>query len=498
METRTYVTRTPDRAGAFKAAAGIIAAQGGNLARVSYNKAVDAHTIFLDVTATEEAHKEIQRMLAQIGYLTDPGEQTRVLVVDLQIPDAPGELYPALEVLDRHQINISYLNYYSGGSPDRRFRMGLLVSQPDAVRHVLEELSALYPVSVVDYDDSETTLDNTVFYLRFGGEMARIAGLSREATLQFIAETDRILQVLDARGEKQRQVFEDVRSFARFVHSRKGAAFHAQLSCMRLSPQVRMTVIEPPCGSNTYILESPEGLTLIDSGFAVYAEEMLALLRQLFPQWQQQKKRLLITHADVDHCGLLSVLGEGKIWLNRKSGEALALQAAGLPDKREEKEQCMGYSRLSRIVSWYHPPAPERFHYFDEKDCGEHDQLLEIGSFQVGDMTFEVWEVSGGHLPGEMAFFCRDRGVAFTGDIVVNIAGFSPELREFSKLAPELMTSVNLDSRKAKAMRFGVLELLGQSPVQPVLLCGGHGPAAWCENGALRPLEKDEQGKGER
>ena len=110
METRTYVTRTPDRAGAFKAAAGIIAAQGGNLARVSYNKAVDAHTIFLDVTATEEAHKEIQRMLAQIGYLTDPGEQTRVLVVDLQIPDAPGELYPALEVLDRHQINISYLS----------------------------------------------------------------------------------------------------------------------------------------------------------------------------------------------------------------------------------------------------------------------------------------------------------------------------------------------------------------------------------------------------
>ena len=44
METRTYVTRTPDRAGAFKAAAGIIAAQGGNLARVSYNKAVDAHS----------------------------------------------------------------------------------------------------------------------------------------------------------------------------------------------------------------------------------------------------------------------------------------------------------------------------------------------------------------------------------------------------------------------------------------------------------------------
>ena len=38
---KTYVTKMPDKAGAFLVAGKIIAEHGGNIVRVNYNKAVD-------------------------------------------------------------------------------------------------------------------------------------------------------------------------------------------------------------------------------------------------------------------------------------------------------------------------------------------------------------------------------------------------------------------------------------------------------------------------
>ena len=42
-----------------------------------------------------------------------------------------------------------------------------------------------------------------------------------------------------------------------------------------------------------------------DTGYACYRDEMLKLIRQLVPEFHGIKKTALITHADVDHCGLL-------------------------------------------------------------------------------------------------------------------------------------------------------------------------------------------------
>ena len=44
----------PDKAGAFLKASEVISFYGGNIVRVSYNKAVDLHTLFIDVSANQE------------------------------------------------------------------------------------------------------------------------------------------------------------------------------------------------------------------------------------------------------------------------------------------------------------------------------------------------------------------------------------------------------------------------------------------------------------
>ena len=51
---KTYVTSMPDDIGAFLKASRCFSALGINITRVSYNKAVDSHTLFIDAEVTKE------------------------------------------------------------------------------------------------------------------------------------------------------------------------------------------------------------------------------------------------------------------------------------------------------------------------------------------------------------------------------------------------------------------------------------------------------------
>ena len=64
----------PDKAGAFLRASRVIAEHGGNIVRVDYNKAVDLHTLFIEVSADEEQHKRILSELESKGYITGTEE----------------------------------------------------------------------------------------------------------------------------------------------------------------------------------------------------------------------------------------------------------------------------------------------------------------------------------------------------------------------------------------------------------------------------------------
>ena len=51
---KTYATSMPNHIGAFLKASKCFAALGINITRVSYDKSVDSHMLFLDVEGTEE------------------------------------------------------------------------------------------------------------------------------------------------------------------------------------------------------------------------------------------------------------------------------------------------------------------------------------------------------------------------------------------------------------------------------------------------------------
>lgn len=480
MAQKSFVTSMPDQSGTFIRASKIIAGHGGNIVRVSYNKAVDLHMLFIDVEAPEERLLLIEKDLFAIGYLKEKITETRVIEVAVKIPDVPGAVIPVLEILSHFDINISYMNSTATGEPFQDFKFGLLIEDPEMIKTLLDKISLLYPVDILESHSSEEKLDNTVVYIRLANEMQELLGLSQEKTMEFIAESNRILQVLESEGEDAGKIFDYIRRFARTIASYRGKAFKTSIQTICLSDKVVLYNIQPFCGSNTYLLKSPRELVIIDGGFSLYAEEMLALIKTLVPDWNILSKRVYITHADVDHCGLLYKLEDAEIFVNEKSAENFQRQQKGLPDFREQTELHLGYSKISQIISGYLVPDVSKLTIVDKDTPQDHDSLLAIGSMKAGDLEFTIYEGSGGHLYGEMIYVCREVGIVFTGDILVNIKGFSKERAEFNSLAPYLMKSVNVDSEKAKEMRKQVTALvedIAREKQSPCIVCGGHGSA---------------------
>ena len=127
---KTYITRLPDESGAFLEACRIISGVGANITRASYNKAVDAHTLFIDVSGTQHQLEIISAGLKKLGYIQSRDEGAKLLLLELVLPDVSGAALPVLELISSYHFNISYINTHETGGAYQNFRMGLYIDRP--------------------------------------------------------------------------------------------------------------------------------------------------------------------------------------------------------------------------------------------------------------------------------------------------------------------------------------------------------------------------------
>lgn len=471
---KTYITTMPDKAGAFLKANQIIAGHGGNIVRVSYNKAVDLHTLFLDVEADKKQLQKITQDLGAIGYLANENKiPQRVMLVEVRLLDVPGALTPVLELLQRHHINISYLNAQQSGTPYQHIRMGLYIEEPAVMKQLLDDMSAICDVKILEYSVTEKILDSTVFYIEFANEMRDILGLDRRQTNQFIIESNRIMQMLDGKDQAPFKSFDYIRRFARFIAGHRGSNYQPIISQRRMSPQVMGYIVEPPCGSNTYLLDDGKELLCIDGGFRCFLPELQPILESMIPGFSTRKKTVALTHGDIDHTGLLPIAD--RVLLSENCYRNFVLEREGKADYREQNPLHAPYCCLSKIITGYTPPELDRMEIIGRKLDGK--TLSHIGALDFADLHFEVYEGNGGHVRGETVYVDTENRLMFSGDNWVNIKGFSEDQMAFNKLAPYLMTSVNMDSKEATACRKQL-----QKWAKGMFVCPGHG--MWFEAAA--------------
>lgn len=467
---KTYITTMPNHIGAFLKASECFAKLGINITRVSYNKAIDSHTLFIDAEGTREQLLKADEELYKIGYLQNDKAETSVVLLECLLQDRPGSVTEILKLILQYQLNISYISSQESDSEYQSFKMGLFVDDKDKLNEFMKKAQEICSIKVLDYDQTERVFDNSIFYQSFVSGLMKITGLPEEKRDMLIVNSNLVMQILDESGHSPYRTFEKISRFTEFLYAYRGDEFLPRITKHHVCDNTDIIVIEPPCGSNTFIIRSNDEVLFIDSGYALYKDEMFKIFRELIPEFDTMKKRIYVTHADVDHCGLLPFFDE--IITNSLSLKCFEMEHRCGDGYRELNPLHKPYVNILKEVTRYQTPELDKVKVLWETEDNQDELLIPIGKLDIGELHFEVHQGKGGHLPGEMVLVDYEHHVAFTGDIYVNVHGMTREQAKYNKYAQILMTSVDTKPELSPLVRTAVLEKLGEGDWK---LFGSHG-----------------------
>ena len=456
---KTYATSMPNHIGAFLKASKCFATLGINITRVSYDKSVDSHMLFLDVEGTEEQILKADEELEKIGYLQNKSSDSSIVLIEFTLRDVPGSVTNVLELINQFNFNISYINSQENGTDYQKFKMGLYVEDPNRFASFLEQAEQLCKVRVIDYNSSERAYDNSIFYSAYVRGLSQMLELTDTQKHELLVSSNLAMQTLDEQGLSPYRTFDSISKFAELLSKSKGPKFVPRVTTHRITENTEIILIEPACGSNTAIVKSFGKILCVDSGYACYRAEMLQVLESVLPGFRHMPKSLLLTHADVDHCGMMNDFDE--VITSHNSARSLTCEACGDNGFREQNPLHKPYVNICKILTSYKEVNPDKLITPWQNLPELRGPLTQIGFFDFGDLHFEVYEGNGGHLPGEVVLIDYENHIAFTGDVYINIHGLTAAQAEYNQYAPILMTSVDTDPKVCAEERKALLRRLG-------------------------------------
>ena len=156
----------PNHIGAFLKASRCFAQLGINIARVSYNKAIDSHTLFIDAEGTQEQLRQADELLKKIGYLQTDKSDKSIVLIEFRLKDEPGSVTDILTLIDQFDFNISYISSQENGTEYQLFKMGLFVENPERISQFLASAEKLCRVRIIEYNHTEKFYDNSILKVK--------------------------------------------------------------------------------------------------------------------------------------------------------------------------------------------------------------------------------------------------------------------------------------------------------------------------------------------
>ncbi len=458
---KTFITKIPDKPGSFLKPAKIISSLGLNITRVSYNNSIDTNVLFVEVEGEEKNINEAYEILKHDNFLFKENN-ANVILMEFKLLDKPNSLVPLLELISEFNFNISYISSQENNTDYQYFKMALYIEKPNDVDLFLKKATKYCNIRIIDYDKTEKSLDNTVFYISFANELANKLDLDKDNINGLIENSNLVMQLLEKDSDPHK-TFNYIAKFGDLLNKYRGLNFKPRILKKEFKDYLIIS-IEPECGSNIYIVKKDNNLMFIDSGFRTYINEMITLLTHLIPNFESMHKELIITHPDIDHCGMMELFDA--IYVSQDSYDNFLLENNNKPNFREQYLNHEPYVKISKILSNYIPPKMDTLKVIDN---GSKELFSKIGEISFDGLIFEFFNGNGGHSKGEVVI--KLDNVYFTGDILVNPLGYTDEQKEFNLLAPYLMTSVNMNSKLSKEERIKLESILGNDSI----ICYGHG-----------------------
>ena len=466
---KTFITKMPNHIGAFLKASKCLSDLGINITRVSYNKSVDSHLLFIDVEGSPESLEKATQELMSIGYIHQDLDHRDVVLLEFKLKDIPGAVTPILELISDFNFNITYISSQQTDKEFQFFKMGLVVENQENINTFIKKASELCSIKVINSDYANKIYDNSFFYNNFVNQISSTMDISDESKNELIINTNLVMQMLNESGVLPFHTFDSISRFTEIIAASKGENFTPRITKHKITENSEITLIEPPCGSNIAIIKSYGKYLFIDTGYACYEEEMLSIIKEIIPDFDNTSKEVFITHADVDHCGLLPLFDI--VYTSSKSAESLKSEYNNESNFREKNPLHKPYIRICNILTSYKPVSPQKIQVVgDEQTITK--PLEQTGVFDFGELRFSLYEGKGGHLPGESVLIDFEHKIAFTGDIFINMKDMIPKQAEYNRYAPILMTSVDFDSDICREERNNLFNKLNTGKWQ---IFGGHG-----------------------
>ncbi len=466
----------PDRPGMLREVMRVLSSHNVSVLRLSYNRVIDMHTMFLDVTGTIAALADAEDELRAWRFFPGQRDVGEVRLFELKLGSDSKDLMPVLEVFEQNEINVTYVDLRTDGSSNGITRIAAYLKRSEQLDALVQRTRKHCDVNVVPKGEQPDMLDNNHFNLSFAHGLAKRLGLDAQDEEVILINSNRIMQNLMKDGSDPYKPFDFINQIAEAMATYRDDVFvdACRVSTFTTDGGLVVRSIEPPLGCTTWVLECDDCLLCIDAGYRRFAGELERMLRTLYPDWDLRTKKLVLTHADFDHTGAYDLFD--KIYASGRVIDNFSFESLGIVNWREQNPKSLPYSFIGNVLSQYKTPPFESIHCLGDKSpMGEQPELLRhIDTLCVPPLSLEVWEGKGGHVRGEVILVEREHRLCVSGDLFVNVHGQTKPQARFNALGPYLMTSVDSNPKLALEERKAMFGLLDAGDWK--VLCG-HGPA---------------------
>ena len=203
----------------------------------------------------------------------------------------------------------------------------------------------------------------------------------------------------------------------------------------------------PGVFANSYLIVEPEGLTLIDAGIPGSGKTILHYIESL-GRSPHDLKSILITHADMDHVGGVSMLKKAtgaRVYAGAVESQAMS------EGKSSRPIQAGGFSVRRLLMS-----VAGRL--FRTRPTPADELIVDSWMLPVAGGLRAVETI--GHTPGHFSYYLPTIGVLFSGDsIIADDKGLQGSRPSFTWDAAKAVESVQR-----------------QAALGARTICPGHGP----------------------
>jgi glyoxylase-like metal-dependent hydrolase (beta-lactamase superfamily II) len=485
-----FVIRIPDT-GSLLDAVRIIAASGLTITRCHFNRSLDPVTAFFSVSGDEWACTRGAQALLEDGYLQTTVTYPKSVQLTVIVPEIPGTLHRILSILDTYNAEISSLSFDNRGRYPDALHIMLRVLHPDKTEELIRAIEDEYPVKIEGYDCGDSCDDGSLFYVRYAARVSEILdGVENPHILELLHQFSHVAQQLTEYGKEYQDVLEQILLNGKRLKETTGDGFYADVQKIALADTLTLYCFQLPGGGSVFVIDAPDERIMIDTGYGIYHEDVLRMFAAYGLGGKDDFTRIILTHGDTDHCGAAGFFN-APVYTHEGTWDIIKTnnRAWGATTQDLVLEQV--YTVMINLFARMTPP--EDVTLLPGSGNGKRGEFPVLSTFNAGGYTFEILEGHGGHQHGLIYILCKEAGVLFTSDTILNLKHLSPERSAYNNFAVYLVTTVNVDPDLVKSERKALAKLAQeldeelQENGKRLLYCCGHGPVSVMENGELTP-----------